>query len=211
MYILGLTGGIAAGKTTVANMFRALGVPVVDADAIVHQLQGPNTPETKAIAAQFGSQVLTPEGGLSRPALSAYLAQHPEGIKTLEAILHPAVRREEGVQLAQAAQQNHTLAVVDIPLLFEAGANALCDSVAVCDCPMDIRKARAFERPGMTEAKWQTLLSRRWPEEKMRQAAHHLIPTAGTLEATQHAVTTLYTALKNQPSHVWPQKWGTLP
>lgn len=206
MYILGLTGGIAAGKSTVCGMFATLGIPVVDADRLVHALQGPGTPETAAIAARFGPESLLQDGSVNRQHLSQHIARHPEALTWLEDLLHPAVRHAEALALAGYAR-SHPLVVLDVPLLFETGAEALCDTVALCHCPPDIRKARAFTRPGMTEQKWQSLLARRVSEQDMLVKADHLIPTSGPLEATEQAVKTLADDLAKRAGHCWPALW----
>ena len=207
MYILGLTGGIASGKSTVSRYFSELGAAHVDADAIVHQLQGPDTPQTQEIASHLGARVLTPEGALNRSQLAALVAADPAVLEFLEGVLHPAVRREEARQIAAAAAAGAAVVVLDVPLLFETDGHLLCDGVALCDCPEDIRQERAFERPGMTAEKWRTLHARRWPMAQLRQAADFLIPTGGTLAETEAAVTDLYTQLAATGGQAWPARW----
>lgn len=209
MYVLGLTGGIAAGKSTVARLFQTHGAVVVDADALVHDLQKAGTPQTQAIAQKCGPDVLTADGAVDRKALSAALKADPSLLAWLEEVLHPAVRQAEYDALKQAADNGTHLAVLDIPLLFETGAHLLCDSVAVCQAPDVLRKERAFERPAMTEEKWQALAQRRWPTARMYSHADHLIPTYGPLDQTAAAVAGLVRQLSGKTGKKWPQSWST--
>jgi len=208
MYILGLTGGIAGGKSTVSALFAALGAKIVDADAITHQLQQAGTPEVAAIVVKLGGGVLDSSGNLDRKALSAAVAADKTVLPFLESILHPAVRREEKRQVAEAEKAGIDLVILDVPLMFEAGSNKLCDAVAVCDAPEAIRKIRAFERPHMTEEKWQAIKARRWPEAEMFSNADILIPTSGDIATTEAAVKDLYTKLKGKTGTIWPQGWA---
>lgn len=211
MYILGLTGGMASGKTTVAGFLRDCGATIVDADKIVHDLQQKGTPETQTIAAKLGPQVLAADGSLSRPALAAAIQDDKSVLRFLEEVLHPAVRCEEHRQLEAAAQGGYDVAVLDIPLLFETDAHLLCDGVAVCHSPLEVRKQRAFERPGMSEAKWQNLLARRWEDAKMLAHADFVIDTHTSLEDTAEQVQALYDYIKTEAhpeAPVWPLKWA---
>lgn len=208
MYILGLTGGLASGKSTVSRMFAKAGIPVIDADAIVHQLQAPYTDVSMRLAAELGMDVLNADGGVDRRILSQKIQADPGLLVILENIIHPAVRAEERNQLQQAADNGATLAVLDVPLLFESGGNALCDSVAWCLCPMGLRLKRALERPGMTEAKFLTLQARRIPDDEAAPLAQHHILTDTDIGSTRHQVHELIEALKKQPAQAWPARWS---
>ncbi|MBI1363850.1 MAG: dephospho-CoA kinase [Proteobacteria bacterium] len=210
MYILGLTGGIAGGKSTVAKLFAAHGAAIVDADAITHQLQKAGTPQTAAIAAKLGQNVLDAEGNLDRRALSAAIAADKGVLTFLEHILHPAVRQEEKRQVAAAAKAGKTLVILDVPLMYEAESHLLCDAVAVCDAPEHIRKVRAFERGHMTEEKWQTIKARRLPEAEMFARADILIPTSSDIATTESFVKSLYTRLSGMTGQTWPKEWSNI-
>lgn len=216
MYILGLTGGMASGKTTVAGFLKACGAAIVDADKIVHDLQQAGTEETKIIADKLGKDVLNEEGGLSRPALAAAIQADKSVLTFLEDVLHPAVRREELNQLKAAAYTGHGVAILDIPLLFETDAHLLCDGVAVCHSPLEVRKERAFARPGMNEDKWKNLLARRWDDAKMLQHADFVIDTNTTLPETKEQVQSLYEHIietldaEFSADAAWPQKWAAM-
>ncbi len=207
MYLLGLTGGIASGKSTVAGFFKDAGAVIVDADAIVHDLQQAGTPQTVTIVAKLGKHVLAADGSLNRAALTKEIFADNSVLDFLEDVLHPAVRHEEEKQIEQAVAKGVKLVVLDIPLLFETGADKICDGVAVCDIPTELRKQRAFERPNMSEEKWQAIASRRWGEDKIRQGAGFLIQTDTTLEQTEQQVKDLYTKLSQQNGSAWPKLW----
>lgn len=207
MYILGLTGGMASGKTTVAGFLRDCGAVIVDADQIVHNLQKPGTPETLKIAKKLGCQVLHEDGSLNRQALAAAIQADKTNLQFLEDVLHPAVRREERNQLAFAAQSGAKVAVLDVPLLFETDAHLLSDGVAVCHSPMEVRKQRAFERPGMNDAKWDNLLSRRWPDAKMLEFTDFVVNTHTEMAETREQVQKLYNHIAAEPATAWPAKW----
>lgn len=205
---------MASGKTTVAGFLEACGAAIVDADKIVHDLQQAGTTETKTIADKLGAKVLADDGGLSRPALAEAIQADKSVLKFLEDVLHPAVRREEFKQLKAAAEKGCTVAVLDIPLLFETEAHLLCDGVAVCHSPLEVRKERAFERPGMSEAKWSNLLARRWDDAKMLAHADFVIDTNTPLEDTEAQVKALYTHVEHIEAQgdepAWPAKWAAM-
>lgn len=207
MYILGLTGGMASGKTTVAGFLQACGAVIIDADKIVHQLQQSGTDETLKIAAQLGEHVLAEDGSLHRPALASEIQKNKAVLQFLEDILHPAVRREEKNQLQAAFDAGAKVAVLDVPLLFETDAHLLSDGVAVCHSPVDVRKGRAFMRDGMSEAKWANLLARRWHDTKMLEHADFIIDTHTSRAETKKQVKKLYTHLQTGQKAAWPTLW----
>ena len=207
MYILGLTGGMASGKSTVAGFLKALGAVIVDADKIVHQLQQSGTTETLKIAAQLGAHVLAEDGSLHRPALAAEIQKNKAVLHFLEEVLHPAVRREEKTQLQAAFLAGAKVAVLDVPLLFETDAHLLSDGVAVCHSPVDVRKGRAFSRLGMNEAKWSNLHARRWEDAKMLAHADFVLDTHTSLKDTKQQVQKLYAHLLTEPETAWPANW----
>lgn len=186
-HILGLTGSIGMGKSTVARMFRDLGVPVFDADATVHALQGPNGALLPAIEAAFPGT--TGPAGLDRPALRERIFADPEARRRLEAIVHPAVaaERQRFLDIHAAAP----LVVLDVPLLFETGGDSRCDSVAVVSAAPEVQRARVLARPGMTESAFAAILASQLPDAEKRARAQHLIHTDTTLAATRAQVAAL--------------------
>ena len=189
--ILGLTGSIGMGKSTVAAMFADLGVPVFDADATVHALQGPTGRIVAAIEARFPGT--TGAGGVNRAKLGDAVFGDADALAALEAIVHPAVGEERVAFLADRAQA--PLVVLDIPLLFETGGWKHVDRIAVVSAPADVQRARVLARPGMTEARFAAILAKQTPDAEKRARADHVIPTGGSIEATRDAVTRLVACL----------------
>lgn len=173
--MIGLTGSIGMGKTTAAAMLRRLGLPVHDADAEVHRLQAPGGAALPAIAAAFPGTVRN--GVLDREALRRALAADPTGWPVLEHILHPLVRRAEERFLARARAARRPAAVLDIPLLFETGAERRCDVVIAVTAPAFVQRARVLRRPGMTPARLAAMLARQTPDAEKRRRADFVVDT----------------------------------
>lgn len=173
MIRLGLTGSIGMGKSTTADMFRARGVPVIDADAIVHALYRGEA--VGPIEAAFPGT--TVDGVVDRARLAAQLAKDPEGFKTLEAIVHPMVWQKEREALDRCRVQGADIVVLDIPLLFENGAESRVDRIVVVTADEAVQKARVMARPGMTEEKFRMILSRQMPDAEKRRRADFIIDT----------------------------------
>ncbi|MGA0797022.1 MAG: dephospho-CoA kinase [Quisquiliibacterium sp.] len=146
--LVGLTGGIGSGKTTVANQFGALGVPLIDADEIAHRLTGPHGAAMAAIRQTFGEAVIAADGRLDRAAMRKLAFDDPQARKRLEAILHPMIREETERQIAAAAGAPY--AIVVIPLLVEGGnAKERFDRILVVDCPVEVQIERVIQRSGL--------------------------------------------------------------
>ena len=186
-HILGLTGSIGMGKSTVAQMFRDLGVPVFDADATVHVLQGPNGALLPAIEAAFPGT--TGPNGIDRPALRERIFNDPSARRLLESIVHPAVAVER--QRFLAAHATAPLVVLDVPLLFETGGESRCDSVAVVSAAPEVQRARVLARPGMTESAFAAILATQMPDAEKLARAQHVIHSDTTLAATRAQVAAL--------------------
>ena len=184
MITLGLTGSIGMGKSTVAGMFAEAGVPVFDADATVHQLQGPAGRVVAAIEAAFPGT--TGEGGVDRTALGQAVLGDAEAMKLLESIVHPAVGEERAAFLAKHADA--ALMVFDVPLLFETGGDARVDKVAVVSAAPAIQRARVLARPGMTATKLDAILARQLPDADKRARADFVIQTDVSLAQTRARV-----------------------
>jgi dephospho-CoA kinase len=183
MRVIGVTGGMASGKSTLARWLAGAGFPHLDADALVHQLMAQDAQTIHEIAAAFPEAV--EDGAISRAKLSAIITQDATQIATLESILHPRVRAAEEAAIAQARAAGKAAIILDIPLLFETGADALCDLVIAASAPEAVRKERAFARPGMSEAKWQRLIARQWTDAQRNARADVVIDTTKTMEETQ--------------------------
>ena len=170
---LGLTGGIGMGKSTAAQMFRELGHPVWDADAAVHELYAPGGGAVAPVAAAFPGTER--DGGIDRAALRRALAADPVGFQRLEGIVHPLVAADRAGFVARHADA--PIVVLDIPLMYETGADAAMDGVAVVSAPAGVQRARVMARPGMTEENFQMILSRQMPDAEKRQRADWIIPS----------------------------------
>jgi dephospho-CoA kinase len=189
--ILGLTGSIGMGKSTVATMLRELGAPVFDADAAVHVLQGPGGALLPDIEAAFPGT--TGPGGVDRPRLGAAVFGDRDKLARLEAIVHPAVNALRETFLRENADR--PLIVFDIPLLYEKGGPRGLDAVAVVSAPAEAQRARVLARPGMTEEKFEQILKLQVPDAEKRARADFVIDTGTSLEATRAAVERLVGAL----------------
>ena len=184
MIILGLTGSIGMGKSTVAAMFAEAGVPMFDADATVHHLQGPGGALVAAIEAEF-PDTTGPEG-VNRTALGEAVFGDAAAFARLEALVHPAVAAERAAFLA--AHRDAPLVVLDVPLLFEAGGWDSVDKILVVSAPPEVQRARVLRRPGMTESRFAAILARQMPDAEKRARADFIISTAGTLDETRAQV-----------------------
>jgi dephospho-CoA kinase len=174
MFILGLTGSLGMGKTATAKMFAESGVPVHDADAAVHRLyEGEAVP---LIEAAFPGT--TANGKVDRQKLGDRVLGDDGAIKRLEAIVHPLVRKAQERFLAESERNGAPVAVLDIPLLFETGGDQRCDAVVVVSAPGDVQRVRAFERPGMTEQKLETILAKQMPDKEKRARADFVVDTS---------------------------------
>ena len=186
--ILGLTGSIGMGKSTVAAMFADAGVPVFDADAEVRTMQGPGGALVAEIEQAFPGST-SPEKGVLRDELGARVFGDPDQLARLELIVHPAVARKRERFLADHA--NAPLVVFDIPLLFEKGGNGAVDRIVVVSAPEKVQRERVLARPGMTPEKFADILALQMPDAGKRARAHHVIDTGQPLEATRRDVVAL--------------------
>ncbi|WP_372839961.1 dephospho-CoA kinase [Phaeovulum sp.] len=189
-FLLGLTGSIGMGKSTTASMFADLGVPVWDADATVHRLYARGGAAVAPIAAAFPAAVVA--GEVDRAALKQLLEADKQALFQLESIVHPLVAADRAAFIASHASAQVIL--LDIPLLFETGADAVCDATLVVTAPPEVQRARVLARPGMTEAQLALILARQMPDAEKRARASYVIETA-SLEQTRAAVQDLLAKL----------------
>jgi dephospho-CoA kinase len=184
MVVLGLTGSLGMGKSTTARFFAEADVPVFDADAAVHRLYAGEA--AAAIEAAFPGTA--GEQGVDRAKLAQAVLADAAALPRLEAIIHPLVRREELRFIDEAGKAGARVAVLDIPLLFETGRDRLVDAVVVVSAPPDIQRARVFERPGMTEEKFQALLAKQMPDEEKRRRADFVVDSSGSYDSARAQV-----------------------
>lgn len=197
MMIVGLTGSIGMGKSTVAAMFRDNGVPVFDADGSVHELQGPGGRLIPAIEAAFPGT--TGPNGVDRAKLGGQVFGDDDALRQLERIVHPAVAEERAAFLK--ANADAPIVIFDIPLLFEKGGNTQVDAVVVVSAPPEVQRARVLARPGMTIEKFEQILARQMPDAEKRARADHVIDTGTDLSVTRarvHDVTSCLTSLEGR-------------
>ena len=184
MLVLGLTGSIGMGKSTTAAMFRDEGVPVHDADAAVHELYcgaavGP-------VETAFPG--VTRDGAIDRDRLRTRVLGNAEALRRLEGIVHPLVRAARDTFLAEARARGESAVVLDIPLLFETGAERDCDRVVVVSAPEAVQKARVLARPGMTEPQFSAILAKQMPDAEKRQRADWIIDTGSGFDVARDSV-----------------------
>lgn len=195
MLRLGLTGSIATGKSTVLDVFAGLGVPVFSSDAAVHELY-----RGEAIApVEAAFPGVVSDGAIDRTKLTQYLLRHPERLPDLEAIVHPLVRRRISSFLTGAEASGASIAVVDVPLLFENGVDWGLDAVIVTTVDEAEQRRRALARPGMSVEKLAAILARQLPQAEKVRRATYVIDTSEPIEATRRAVAELVDRLKALP------------
>jgi dephospho-CoA kinase len=195
MIVLGLTGSIGMGKSTAADFFAECGVPVHDADAVVHRLYAGEA--TPAIEAAFPGT--TRDGAVDRTRLAARVVGDPLALKRLEAIVHPLVRRDEERFLAEAEAAGAEVAVLNIPLLFESGGDRRCDAVVVVSAPPEMQRQRVMSRPGMTEDKFAHLLAQQVPDAEKRRRADFVVDSSKDFDSTRAQVRAILQAAKRLP------------
>ena len=196
MIVLGLTGSIGMGKSTVARMFADEGVPVFDADAEVHRLQGPDGALVAEIEAHFPGT--TGAAGVDRTALAERVLAAPDALRKLEALVHPAVAHAREAFLATNAAV--PLVLLDIPLLFEKEGWRAVDKIAVVSAPEAVQRTRVLARPGMTAAKFARILGKQMPDSEKRARADFVIDTGGSLEQTRDSVRRIAACLRESPT-----------
>lgn len=194
-YRLGLTGSIGMGKSTTAAIFAAAGVPVWDADAAVHRLYAPGGAGGAAVAALVPGAVAG--GAVDRDVLRAAIAADPGLLPRLEARVHPLVAADRAAFVA--AHGTADLLLLDIPLLYETGAEAGLDGVLVVTAPPEVQRARVLARPGMTEAALAAILARQMPDAEKRARADFLLDTSRGPEAARAEVRSLIDRLRSAP------------
>lgn len=203
MLIVGLTGSMGMGKSTIAAMLRARGIAVFDADAEVHRLY--DGAAVDLIEAAFPGA--TSQGRVDRAKLAGMIVKNPESIERLEALIHPLVRRAEKEFLHAEAVRGASLAVLEIPLLLETGAEATVDAVVVVSASSENQRARLRQRPGMDESKLDMLLARQTPDSEKRHRADFVVDTNGALEESERQVDAIIAALSRRKGKAFERHW----
>lgn len=195
MIVLGLTGSIGMGKSTAANTFRRLRIPVFDADAAVHRLQGRGGAAVRPIEAAFPGT--TKGGRVDREALRSRVLGDAAALTRLERIVHPLVRRAELGFLAAARRRREGIAVLDIPLLLETGGRRHVDRVIVVSAPAAVQRARVLGRRGMTPERLAAILARQMPDALKRRKADHVVRTGLSRHAAQRHIRRIVRELRS--------------
>ena len=205
MIILGLTGSIGMGKSTAARMLRRFGVPVHDADRVVHGLLAKGGAAVAAVEMVFGPDVIR-DGAVDRPRLGARVFGDRAALGRLEAILHPLVRRAERRFLALAAARRAKVVVLDIPLLFETGGQRRMDATVVVTAPAFIQRLRVLARPGMSADKLDAILRRQTPDAEKRRRADFLVQTGLGKGPALRRLKRIVTIARARPGRRWPPR-----
>lgn len=175
MIVLGLTGSVGMGKSTAAAMFRRMGIPVDDADAVVHQALAKGGEAVKQVAAAFPG--VEKDGAIDRQALGRRVFGDAASLRRLERIVHPLVARARQSFLRRMRARHAPLVVLDVPLLFEIGSDKRCDAVVVVTAPEFLQRARVLARPGMNEVRFQAILRKQIPDAEKRRRADFVVPS----------------------------------
>lgn len=206
MLVIGLTGSIGMGKSTVAKRFAANGIAVCDADAEVHKLYRADGAAVGPIETAFPG--VTGPDGVDRPKLAAALLAEPSGFKRLEAIVHPLVFEAERDFLRVEAARGAEMAVLEIPLLLEGGGEKRVDVVVVVSAPADMQRQRVLERPGMTVAKLEQILSRQVPDAEKRSRADFVVDTGVSIAETEAEVDRIVAGLRGREATAYDKFWA---
>ena len=192
MLVLGLTGSIGMGKSTTARFFAEEGVPVLDADAVVHALYDGEA--VAAIEAAFPGT--SKDGRIDREELSRRVVGDPAALKRLESIVHPLVRAAQARFLADAKRSGAPVAVLDVPLLFETGGDQRVDAVVVVSAPADVQRARTLDRAGMTAEKFDALMQKQMPDAEKRRRADFIVDTSQSFDSARAQVRAILAAVR---------------
>ncbi|MFZ9899726.1 MAG: dephospho-CoA kinase [Gemmatimonadaceae bacterium] len=180
MRVIGLTGNIAAGKSTVAAGLAAAGLPVIDADSLAREVVAPGTPALAAIVARWGPTILAADGTLDRAALRRRILADPADRTALEAITHPAIAARRAARTAELAATGAPVIICDIPLLFEAQLEDTVDEIVLVDAPVAVRRARLIQDRGIAPAEADALIAAQMPADQKREHADVVIDNAGS-------------------------------
>lgn len=208
MIVLGLTGSIGMGKTVAAEVFRGLGVPVFDADGAVHDFLRVGGRAVAPVGRAFPGALL--DGAIDRKKLGDFVFGDDEALDKLESILHPLVREQENAFLSQASKEGFAVVVLEIPLLFETGAERLCDGVVVVSAPTEVQEARVLKRPGMTAEKLAAIRARQMSGKEKKARADFIIDTSRPREENLRVIENIVTVAKGSAKKGLTKKdWAT--
>jgi len=196
MLVVGLTGGISSGKSTVSKMIEQAGIPVICADELARKVVEPGSPGMEEIRRTFGEGVIDSKGGLDRAAMARVVFADSSLRKTLESIIHPRVEEERDRRIHLLARQGHEIAVVDVPLLFEAGWQDAFDLIVVVYAPREVQETRLIARDGITTEEARARLDAQMSIEHKRDLADRLIDNSESMDETHRQVERILQDLK---------------
>jgi len=188
MLVVGLTGGIASGKSTVSLMFREAGIPVICADELAHEVVKPGSAALDEIRRTFGDEFIDSEGNLNRAAMARLVFKDKNKRQDLESIIHPRVAEEQRKLIRQFAVQGHNIVVVDVPLLYESGLEDSFDMILVAYVPPEVQIQRLIARDQATDKEARSRLDAQLPIEKKKRLAGRIIDNTGPVEHTREQV-----------------------
>lgn len=197
MKIIGLTGGVGSGKTTVAEMLREMGAEVVDADQAAHEAYAPGTPGFDAVVREFGPEFVREDGTIDRQRLGALVFNDEPALRRLNAIVHPLVREWMAARTAEAAERGAVIVIQDVPLLYENGLEGLFSSVLLVYVPEEVQLDRLVHSRGLPPDRARSIIAAQMPMDEKRRRAHHIIDNSGTMDET-----------RRQVEEVWAQMSG---
>lgn len=196
MKVIGLTGGVGSGKSTVAEMLRELGATVIDADQAAHEVYAPGTRGFEAVVAEFGSDFVR-DGAIDRERLGMLVFNDAAALRRLNAIVHPLVREWMAARTAEAFERGDQIVIQDVPLLFENGLEGLFSSVLLVYAPAEVQLERLVEGRRVPPERARAIIAAQMPIEEKRRRAHHVVDNSGTIEQT-----------RSQVEEVWAQMSG---
>jgi len=206
MIVVGLTGSIGMGKSTAAAMLRRIGVPVCDSDAVVHRLLGPSGAAVAPVGRAFEGVIR--DGAVDRAALGGQVFGDRAALLRLEAIVHPLVRQAQFRFLRRSAARRVRLVVLDVPLLYESGTDALCDVAIVVTAPRFLQEQRVLSRPGMTRARLAATLARQMPDGEKRRRADFIVQTGQGRRPALNRLGEIVRLLRGRRGAHWPPRHG---
>jgi dephospho-CoA kinase len=206
MRVVGLTGGIGTGKSTVSTMLRELGATVIDADEATRAVQARGSDGLRQLAEEFGPEILAPDGDLDRQRLAEIAFRDPEARQRLNGIVHPLVRQWMAERQREAAERGDPVVVMDIPLLFEARGSGAFETVLLVYAPEDVQLDRLVRLRGMGEDQARARIAAQMPIEEKRALATHVIENTGDLEALRREVEQAWAAVSEGLEHHQPEQ-----
>jgi len=203
MLVVGLTGGIASGKSTVSLMFREAGIPVICADELAHEVVKPGSAALDEIRRTFGDEFIDSDGNLNRAAMARLVFKDKNKRQDLESIIHPRVAEEQRKLIRQFAVQGHNIVVVDVPLLYESGLEDSFDMILVAYVPPEVQIQRLIARDQATDKEARSRLDAQLPIEKKKRLAGRIIDNTGPVEHTREQVLGIIKELRALAESGW--------